>query len=559
MVIISTDVEAPVETIAPNEIIYHEIPMNRLLDYSQSEVKTAFGEPMKSGSGLMLYDDLTFFFDPKSDKMEAINIREPGALSVYGYPEKNLEELGTLKIDSQDKSSVLKKELGVEPIVYGYENGAYKFEYVLSDYTMLNLCGEYSSAPCSVWFFDTESTASSELCYNGIAVNTLFELSYDDVLSIYGEPSRNPNASPEIYGGENYMYEVLNYPILDITYKFNRKNGGLISINDLNKELVTVNGAKLSEKPEEFSKALGDPVMSDTYSGRSALLYTFSNLSMEVISGTEGTTDRINIISSKNKIPYNIENLIPLIGSSSENVYLNLGIPVGGTSLRENGSTDEKDNYIYDQNLYVFFNRSDPITVDWISFNTKIAEKNGETLDKTRDELIKILGAPDHERYDEDYYYMNYVFDLYGAVLSLSFPDYNGKAAGAIISEYIEENYYDEPEPEPSDSSYYTADGYTLTVGNIVYAEESLTGLNYVEGYVTSIDGDKATVQWEYIYVNCLWAYRKFRLYDDGNMIFSNYIYIDNTETQRTTYGVKTTYTISELYGQIPEGETIIG
>lgn len=106
---ISTDVEEPVETIAPNEIIYREMPMNRLLDYSQSEVKTAFGEPLKSGSGLMLYDDLTFFFDQKSDKMEAINIREPGVLSVYGYPEKNLKELGTFKIDSQDKKQCFKE------------------------------------------------------------------------------------------------------------------------------------------------------------------------------------------------------------------------------------------------------------------------------------------------------------------------------------------------------------------------------------------------------------------------------------------------------------------
>lgn len=552
------DSASPANTIAPNEIIYREIPMNRLFEYSSNDIKGVFGEPLKSSDSFMFYDDVSFFFDRASDKIEGINIRETDKLSIHKYSDTTLPKLGILP-DNEDRFSVLKKELGVEPFISAYEHGAYKFGYSLPNYTMISIYGEYSFAPNSYWFLTADPSKDNSLHYNGISVNTLFELSYDDVLNIYGSPSVNSNADPSIYGGEGYLYETLYYPSEDIAYTFNRENNKISSIENLHEELITVNGLKFSENPDEFSKSLGEPVMSDSYDGSLiACAYTFSDLAMNVISDSERENVSISINSSENKLPYNINTLIPLVGRSSESIYYILGIPTDGSSLREYIPGGGAEYYVYGEDLYVYFNTNDPITVDHITFSPQNSEYNGVRLDKTPEELGDILGVPDYEGYyDDGYYYTDYVFEEYGTVLSLEMPDYNSKADFVYISEYREEDYYIEPEPELSYS--YTTDGYALTVGSTVYAKEGLLGINYVEGYVDSIDGDTVKVTWKYIYTNNLWAYRKFKLHGTTTFLGTTYKYYDETGKECSVIKVKSKCSANELYAKFPAGETVLG
>lgn len=563
----TTDSAAPANTIAPNEIIYSKIPMNRLMEYSPSEIKKVLGEPLKSSKSFMLYENVAFFFEKDSNIIEGIHINETKELSIHGYPGTTLEELSSFNSESSDKSNILKNELGVEPIAYSYQQGMYNLEYDLPEYTMFTVFGEYGASPCSAWFINTNSVPNNQLCYNGISTSTLFELSYDDVLNIYGEPSINPYASPETYGGEGYLYETLCFPPENITYTFNRENGKVAVIDGLCDDFITVNGSKLSEKPDEFSRVLGEPVVSNSYDGFTASLYTLSEYTMDIISGSEGESLSIKLKSTENRIPYNIDTLASLILCNQEDVLLALGAPKHENPVRGYEIYGIWEYYVYNDELEVDFKVDDLINAYEIAFLPQCVEKKGKTLDKNNDDLQRILGTPEREGYYPDgYYYVDYTLPEYGLgeyemVLHLEMPDYNREASLGYLYMYREEDYYTEPEPEPEpevSSSSYTADGYTIVLGSMVYAKEGLFGLNYAEGYVQSIDGDTATVAWKYIYVNGLWAYSKYELYSTNEIFIGNtYDYYNSNGEKMSTVGIKNKTPISELYAQIPSGETV--
>lgn len=554
----AVDSEAPANTIAPNEIIYREIPMNRLFEYSSSDIKDVFGEPLKSGGSFMFYEDVSFFFDQASDKIEGISIRETDKLSIHKYADTTLFELSKLPID-ESRYSILQEELDVKPFIYSYEHGAYKFGYDLPNYTMISIYGEYTLAPNYYWFLSADHFNDNVLRYNGISVDTLFELSYDDVLNIYGSPSVNSNADLSIYGGEKYSYETLYYPSEDIAYTFNKENDKISSIKNLHEDFITVNGSSFGEDPDDFSKALGKPVSSNSYDGSiTASAYTLSDISLKVISYNDTGYNSISIDVSENTLPYNTNTLISLIGCSSETVFSVLGGPIGGSSLRNYEFDGGTVYYDYSNGLRISFNANDPITVDSISLSPQYCEFDGITLNKTPEELKDILGTPYYESYYGDgYYCTDYVFEEYGMVLSLEMPDYYSNADFAYIGEYHEEYYYVEPEPEPSYS--YTADGYTLAVGSTVYGKEGLLGINYIEGYVDSIDGDTVKVVWKYIYTNNLWAYRKFKLHSNTTFLGTTYKYYDETGKECSVTKVKSKYSANELYAKFPAGETALG
>ncbi|MBD5116274.1 MAG: hypothetical protein HDT48_02010 [Ruminococcaceae bacterium] len=550
--------EAPANTIAPNEIIYRDIPMNRLFEYSSSDIKEAFGEPLKSSGNFMFYENVSFFFDKASDKIEGISVRETDKLFIHKYSDSPLPELSELPY-SEDRVEILKDELGVKPLVSSYEHGAYKFGYDLPNYTMISIYGEYSIVPEHYWFLSADPSNDDILRYNGISVNTLFELSYDDVLNIYGSPSVNPNADPSIYGGEKYSYETLYYPSEDIAYTFSRENNKISNIKNLDEDLLTVNDSSFGEDPDDFSKALGKPVSSNSYDGSiTASAYTLSDISLKVISYNDTGYNSISIDVSENTLPYNTNTLISLIGCSPETVFSILGGPIGGSSLRNYEFDGGTVYYDYNNGLRISFNANEPITVDSISLSPQYCEFDGITLNKTPEELKDILGTPYYESYYGDgYYCTDYVFEEYGMVLSLEMPDYYSNADFAYISEYHEEYYYVEPEPEPSYS--YTADGYTLAVGSTVYGKEGLLGINYVEGYVDSIDGDTVKVVWKNIYTNNLWAYRKFKLHGTTTFLGTTYKYYDETGKECSVTKVKSKYSANELYAKFPAGETAFG
>lgn len=560
----SVDSDAPLNTIASNEIIYRNIPMKELLHYSAKDIKKEFGEPLKTIDNNLLYKNASFFFSPKSGKIEGINIIDLELLSIHGYPGKNLAELSKFQTEIEDKSNVLQKELEVKPTVYSYQQGAYKFEYKLKDYTMLSICGEYSDAPRAAWFISNNRTNDDNLCYNGISVDNLFKLSYNDVLRIYGEPLINSNAEPSVYGGDGFMYNTLNFPADNISFTFSKESDKISSIQDLDENFLTLNNAVLEKNPDEFSKLLGEPVMSDSYDGSIiGSLYTLPDIAMEVMS-YYGETTVVTIKSQENTIPYNAEELAYLIGGSSEQVYSTLGIPNDGSSLRSYIPGGGVESYKYGEVLTVNFNSYDPIAVDNIIVSPWECEYKGITLEKTKNEIENVLGSPDNDGYwNNGHYYIEYFFNDNSVVLRLVMPDSESKVEIVQFEMNREDNFNQYPNEEAennnSSSSPYTADGYLLSPGSMVYAKEGFLGLNYVQGYVKSIDGNTVKVEWQYIYSNNLWGYKKYELYGDNAWISNMYKYYDSTGNELSTVGLKSKYSSNELYAELPGGETVGG
>lgn len=556
----TADGAAPANTIAPNEIMYNKIPINRLMEYSPDDIKEAFGEPLKGNDRFMLYKNLSFFFGKNSGKIACIHISDTQALSIHVYPNSTLKEIGKLNA-ANNKSDTLKEELDAEPVVYNMY-GISKFEYKLSDYTMFTAYGK-SSTPDSAWFLSAKNNADNELCYNGIPVSVLFELSYDDLLNIYGEASKDQNVSSAIYGD---FCETLCFASEETAYTFNLVNSKISIIENLSDDFITLNGSKFSEGKDEFIKIFGDPYESYSYDGYNGSLYTISEqVTMDVISDENGNTISIKLESLNNRIPYNVDALSSLINGTSEDVFTTLGTPKYDPHVRDYDVYGIWQYYVYNDELEVDIVTEDPPYAKEIAFLPKCVAKNGETFDKNVYELEAVLGAPDREGYYSDgYYYLDYFFWEHETVLHLEMPGYDEKASLGYISAYREENYYTEPEPEPEPDTYYysygtTADGYTIVPGNTVYAKEGLFGLNYAEGYVQSIDGDVATVAWKYIYVNGLWAYSKYELYSTNEIFIGNtYDYYNSDGEKRSTVGVKNKTPINELYAQIPSGETVL-
>lgn len=91
----------------------------------------------------------------------------------------------------------------------------------------------------------------------------------------------------------------------------------------------------------------------------------------------------------------------------------------------------------YDEGV-TFVVNSDTEMIGWITGAPEAVIANGSTLDRSHDEIIALLGAPDSEgeAYDEmdgiNYYYMQYTIKGYG--VQIEFSDKNSKANSFLIA-----------------------------------------------------------------------------------------------------------------------------
>lgn len=109
------------------------------------------------------------------------------------------------------------------------------------------------------------------------------------------------------------------------------------------------------------------------------------------------------------------KNIIDYLGSSIDYVYDDFGTNKYGTNI--NGSLHEDSEYIgYDSIAFVY---DDESYIDSILGDTTMLTYNGETLNKSRNELVKLLGEPDFEdlSYNNNYkkyiHWMEYVYGDY--------------------------------------------------------------------------------------------------------------------------------------------------
>lgn len=155
---------------------------------------------------------------------------------------------------------------------------------------------------------------------------------------------------------------------------------------------------------------------------------------------TDEWVEIVNARKNEIDLSYRGETIANWIGGLPEDAYDVFGWPDNGTIV---------DGYLYEGGEY--FGYTDGVIfvmdyqtgqISWIIGDTSSIMGNGYTLDKTRDELIEILGTPTREEYaynemdDTSSYYMQYTFD--SVELLINMPDAASRAETFIISQITE-------------------------------------------------------------------------------------------------------------------------
>lgn len=155
---------------------------------------------------------------------------------------------------------------------------------------------------------------------------------------------------------------------------------------------------------------------------------------------TDEWVETVNARKNAIDLSYRGESLAKWIGGLPENAYDVFGWPDSGTIV---------DGYLYEGGEYFGYTDGVLFVMDyqtgqigWIIGDTSSIIGNGYTLDKTRDELIEILGTPMMEEYayndmdDTSSYYMQYTLD--SVELLINMPDVASRAETFIISQIVE-------------------------------------------------------------------------------------------------------------------------
>ncbi len=155
---------------------------------------------------------------------------------------------------------------------------------------------------------------------------------------------------------------------------------------------------------------------------------------------TDEWVETVNARKNAIDLSYHGESIAKWIGGLPEDAYDVFGWPDNGTIV---------DGYLYEGGEY--FGYTDGVIfvmdyqtgqISWIIGDTGSIMGNGYTLDKTRDELIEILGTPTREEYayndmdDTSSYYMQYTLD--SVELLINMPDAASMAETFIISQIAE-------------------------------------------------------------------------------------------------------------------------
>ncbi len=265
--------------------------------------------------------------------------------------------------------------------------------------------------------------------YDGISVSQFFVLPVGEVVELLGPP---------IDGEINLIYD-------DIEFGVDRDDGRITSAESFSLGKFTVNGDTLEKGRDELIALIGNPV--DEREGGSGHELEFSLEGCRlVIAVDEDVAWRIWVLppeyqsgeSGYNAIDlsYRGESIANWIGGLPENAYDVFGWPDSGTIV---------DGYLYEGGEYFGYTDGVLFVMDyqtgqitWIIGDTGSIIGNGYTLDKTRDELIEILGTPMKEGYayndmdDTSSYYMQYT--LGNVELLINMPDAASRAETFIIS-----------------------------------------------------------------------------------------------------------------------------
>lgn len=282
----------------PAEMLYNGTPISKLLEYSSNEVMKTFGVPVSKGAGYLIYDDISFFFASSTGTMEGIKSSAVNKISISDIPNKNLIELTEYVYGNTE--NLLEEELKVKPQMYVYAKGAFKFEYHLPLYSIFLVGGEYSSAPDSIWFTRNELINDDEVRYNGISISTLLNMSYDDVIGIYGEPYRDPM--------DQTSDNILSYLSEDIYFEFDSNKNQITHISNFKNKWVTVNGVNIVENPDELNKIFGNP----TENQRNIMSYNIYDYILDIyFDDNLEMRDLLELLKNKEPSFYYSDILIP--------------------------------------------------------------------------------------------------------------------------------------------------------------------------------------------------------------------------------------------------------
>lgn len=142
---------------------------------------------------------------------------------------------------------------------------------------------------------------------------------------------------------------------------------------------------------------------------------------------------------STNEMLYKGQPIVPLIGSTPEELNKIFGAPTGGTPVTGDYLFGEVEYHEYGESTFLFDYEG---MVESITVDADAAEMNGTALSQNRTGIIDLLGTPGYEGEEfhgepVDYYFMEYTSYEEGMSISVNFPDANGKANNVTIVPYF--------------------------------------------------------------------------------------------------------------------------
>lgn len=145
----------------------------------------------------------------------------------------------------------------------------------------------------------------------------------------------------------------------------------------------------------------------------------------------------VTAATNANNIYYKNESLTDWIGATAEDAYNAFGWPSFGTVI--DGDMYAGGEYFAYQDGVMFLIDYQTNRIGWIMAEADVVDFNGVTLNKTRDELVTILGTPT----SEDRYYnelegtSGYMMEYYinGTVVGIDMADFTSRADTIYISQ----------------------------------------------------------------------------------------------------------------------------
>ncbi len=204
--------------------------------------------------------------------------------------------------------------------------------------------------------------------------------------------------------------------------------------------------------------------------------------------------------SGINELYYGEIPLADLLDKDKNEVCNILGTPASGTPVTGELLFGGTEYYGYNGLVLYFDNQTN--TVDNISVWPSFVRINGATLNKSRTELISLLGEPSYEDYYydqpgefDDYYYLQYTLYDSAAVFDIEMPDYDGIASFVNIYKYDDgtgsewNDEYEDPFGREGDEDNTSDLGYGPAWADMPYTATDGLGISRINGIIENKSG----------------------------------------------------------------------